>query len=108
MFKCNLSMLRLTSMLTLVALPIVLTPLLYFHQRERPPQSWFVPLSEAVIVSAFPIAWFFGFLYYTEVPSLIFVISTVTAATNGRHWLAALVHILFLRICNGTHERQGW
>lgn len=91
MFKCNLAMLRLTPLLALLALPIVLTRLLCFHQREWPPQSWYIPTPEAVIVSAFPIAWFFGFLYYTELPSLVFVIATVTAAASDRHWTAALV-----------------
>ena len=91
MFKCNLSMLRLTPMLALVLLPLILTHLLCFHQRERPPHSWYMPSPEAVIISSFPIAWFFGFLYYTEVPSLVFVIATITASTSGMHWLAALV-----------------
>lgn len=84
-------MLRLTPLLALTMLPIALTGLLCFHKRERPPASLFVPIPEAVILSAFPIAWFFGFLYYTEVPSLVFVVLTVLAATQGKHWRAALV-----------------
>lgn len=48
-------------------------------------------MPEAVVLSAFPIAWFFGFLYYTEVPSLVSVVWTVVAASQDRHWLAALV-----------------
>lgn len=91
MLKCNLAMLRLTPLLTLLILPIALTRLLCYHKRERPPSSLFTPLSEAVILAAFPIAWFFGFLYYTEVPSLAFVVFTVVAATQSQHWLAALV-----------------
>lgn len=91
MLKCNLAMLRLTPLFMLLALPLVLTRLLCFHKRERPPRSLFVPTAEAVVVSAFPIAWFFGFLYYTEVPSLVFVVLTIVAATQGKHWLAALL-----------------
>ncbi|CCM00335.1 uncharacterized protein FIBRA_02365 [Fibroporia radiculosa] len=91
MFKCNLPMLRLTPLLFLLVLPIVLARLLCFHQRERLPQSLLVPTTEAVILSAFPIAWFFGFLYYTEVPSLVFVVATVVASAQKRHWLAALL-----------------
>ena len=91
MLKCNLAMLRLTPLLALLALPLVLTRLLCYHKRERPPSSWFSPIPEAVALSSFPIAWFFGFLYYTEVPSLIFVVLTVVAATQHQHWLAALV-----------------
>ncbi|KAI0757334.1 glucosyltransferase [Daedaleopsis nitida] len=94
MFKCNLSMLRLTPMLSLLALPIVLTPLLCSHKRERPPPSLTTPLLEAVILASFPLAWFFGFLYYTEVPSLVSVVSTVVFASQGRHWLAALLGLV--------------
>ena len=91
MLKCNLAMLRLTPMLTLVSLPIALTRLLCYYKRERPPPSLTIPVPEAVVVSAFPIAWFFGFLYYTEVPSLVFVVLTVVAAMQNKHALAALV-----------------
>ncbi|OCH88591.1 glucosyltransferase [Obba rivulosa] len=90
MLKCNLAMLRLTPLLALLVLPLVLTRLLCYHKRERPPQSLFAPTVEAVVLSAFPIAWFFGFLYYTEVPSLVFVLFTIVSAVEGRHWLAAL------------------
>ncbi|PCH33326.1 glycosyltransferase family 59 protein [Wolfiporia cocos MD-104 SS10] len=91
MFKCNLSMLRITPMLSLLALPLLLTRLLCYHKRERPPLSPVMPIAEAVVLAAFPIAYFFGFLYYTEVPSLVFVVATVIFAANRRHWLAALL-----------------
>ena len=91
MLKCNLSMLRLTPLFTLLVLPLALTRLICYHKRERPPASIFMPLPEAVVLSAFPIAWFFGFMYYTEVPSLLSVVLTVAAATQDKHWLAALV-----------------
>ena len=32
---------------------------------------------EAIVLSALPIPWFFGFLYYTEVPNVLFVVWTV-------------------------------
>ena len=91
LFKCNLPMLRLTAMLSLLALPIILTPLLSYHKRERPPSSLATPLLEAVILASFPLVWFYGFLYYTEVPSLVSVLSRVVLASEGKHWLAALV-----------------
>lgn len=91
LFKCNVSMLRLTPLLTLLALPLALTRLLCYHKRERPPTSFMSPLPEAIVLSAFPVAWFFGFLYYTEVPSVLLVVWTVVAASQGDHWLAALV-----------------
>lgn len=91
MLKCNLSMLRLTPLLALLSLPIALTPLVAYHKRERPPPSLATPLLEAVILASFPVGWFFGFLYYTEVPSLVAVISTVVFALESKHWLAASV-----------------
>jgi alpha-1,2-glucosyltransferase len=51
-------------------------------------------MPEAVILSAFPIAWFFGFFYYTEVPSLLFVVGTAVAAMQNHHWFAALVYFI--------------
>lgn len=94
LFKCNISMLRLTTTLTLLALPLALSQLLCYHKRLRPTPIQ-KPLSEAIIVSAFPIAWFFGFLYYTEVPSLLTVVLTVVAASRHAHWQAALVGLPF-------------
>lgn len=89
-FKCTTPMLRLTVTLTLLALPLALNGLLCYHKRERLRSRW-TPSGEAVVLAFFPIAWFFGFLYYTEVPSLLTVVSTVVAASRNEHWLAALV-----------------
>lgn len=84
-------MLRLTTLLSLLALPVALTRLVCYHKRERPPASIMLPVFEATVLAGFPIAWFFGFLYYTDVPSLLFVVATVVAATEDQHWVAALV-----------------
>ena len=89
-FRCNLALLRFTVTLTLVSLPLFLTRLLAFHQRRRPP-PFLAPSAEAVVLSTFPIAWFYGFLYYTEVPSLVSVLLTVILATQHWHLSAAVV-----------------
>lgn len=94
LFNCNVPMLRLTTLLSLLSLPIALTRLLCYHKRERPGHSILSPSLEAIILSAFPIAWFFGFLYYTEVPSVLFVVWTVVAASQGNHWIAALLGLM--------------
>ncbi len=91
-------MLRLTVTMTLLALPIALTRLLCIYQRVRPPTSFLSPTVESVVLSMFPIAWFFGFLYYTEVPSVLCVILTFVAASNEQHWLAALVRALHISL----------
>ncbi|KAJ8703038.1 glucosyltransferase [Pleurotus ostreatus] len=94
MFKCTLPMLRLTTTFTLLALPIMLTKLLCFHQRERPPSSLLSPSIEALVLSSFPVAWFFGFLYYTEVPSVLTVTAMIVFAAQGKHSLAALLGLV--------------
>lgn len=84
-------MLRLTPLLSLLALPLALNRLILLNKRERPRRALFSPYPEAIVLSLFPLAWFFGFLYYTEVPGLVLVVSTIVAASQGNHWLAALV-----------------
>ena len=91
LFNCNVPMLRLTTLLSLLSLPIALTRLLCYHKRERSAHPILSPSLEAIVLSAVPIVWFFGFLYYTEVPSVMFVVWTVVAASQGNHWTAALV-----------------
>ena len=104
-FKCNLSMLRLTTTLTLLGLPLALTSLLCYHKRIRPPIEWLSPSPEAVLLAFFPVSWFFGFLYYTEIPSLLTVVLTVVAASNHNHWQAALVcHAFRQRFCHCSTE----
>lgn len=90
-FKCRLPTLRLAPLLTLLLLPLATTRLLRYHQRMRPPPSLLTPTLDAVMLSTFPVAWFFGFLYYTDVPSLLSVIITIVAASQGRHWTASMV-----------------
>ncbi|KAJ7770900.1 glucosyltransferase [Mycena maculata] len=91
MLKCNVPMLRLTTLLPLLALPIVLARLMCFHQGQRLPSQIMAPTVDAIVLSTFPIAYFFGFMYYTETPSVLFVVGTVVAAMQNRHWLAALL-----------------
>ncbi|KIJ68711.1 glycosyltransferase family 59 protein [Hydnomerulius pinastri MD-312] len=93
MFRCSMALLRLTVTLTLLALPLFLTRLLAFHQRRRPPPL-FAPTVEALVLSTFPIAWFYGFLYYTEVPSLVSVLSIIIFSTQDWHWPAAVLGVI--------------
>lgn len=98
LFKCSLPVLRLTPLLALLSLPILLARLISYHNRERPPRSVFTPRTAAVILSTFPITWFFGFLYYTDIPSLAFVVATIVAACEGRHVVAGIVRIPFCEL----------
>ncbi|KAI9572687.1 glycosyltransferase family 59 protein [Boletus coccyginus] len=92
-FRCNLALLRFTVTLTLISLPLLLTRLLAFHQRRRPPPL-LAPSAEALVLSTFPIAWFYGFLYYTEVPGLVSVLLTVIFAAQHWHLSAAVLGVI--------------
>ena len=95
LFKCNLSVLRLTPLLCLLSLPLVLTRLLSLIRRVRPPNELLSPTIDSIALSLFPIGWFYGFLYYTDVPSLVFVLLTVIMALENRHGMASLVRLNF-------------
>lgn len=47
--------------------------------------------AEVHIISLLPPLWFFGFLYYTDVPSTVFVVACLLAAKKRRHLAASLV-----------------
>lgn len=97
LFQCNLPILRLTPLATLLSLPLILSRLLSYQRRVRPPREILSPTLDSITLSLFPIVWFFGFLYYTDIPSLAFVLATMLAAAQERYWLSALVcHILAL------------
>lgn len=42
-------------------------------------------------IALLPPMWFFGFLYYTDVPSTMLVLSMLSAARHGRHTISATV-----------------
>ena len=51
------------------------------------------PSPSAITISAFPLIFFFGNLYYTDVASLAGVLAVLALAQSGRHWSAALVSV---------------
>ncbi|KAK2462012.1 hypothetical protein APHAL10511_006475 [Amanita phalloides] len=91
---CTTPVLRFTVLLSLLSLPLALSRLLSFYRREHPNSPQLSPAPQAIVLSLFPIAWFFGFLYNTDVPSLVSVISTLVAASEDRHWTAALFGLI--------------
>lgn len=51
------------------------------------------------VIASLPPLWFFGFLYYTDVGSLVTVLGCLLAAKTGRHYIGALVSAPFIRRC---------
>ena len=97
LFKCTLPMLRLTPVIASLFLPALLTYTLATTHRERARDVWTAPALEALSLTLFPLAFFFNFLYYTEVPSLALILACVASAARGRHGLAGLVSPLVNR-----------
>jgi alpha-1,2-glucosyltransferase len=89
--RCTVPILRLTNCVLLVALPPAISYLLAAIRRQNPPRSVIQPTTESIVISCFPVVWFFAFLYYTELGSVLTVLVTVYAAMRGHHWAAGLV-----------------
>lgn len=96
LFKCNLPVLRFTNVLLSIILPPIITSLLARIRRQRAPESLLEPTTEALVLSLFPIAWFFGFLYYTEMGSLVLVLLCLQLSLKERQWAAAGVRFFYL------------
>ena len=82
----------------LLILPLVLTRFLAYQKRVHPP-SILSPSPAAVILALHPLVFFYGFLYYTDVPSLLAVVTTIVLAQEEKPWLAALVRHFSLLVC---------
>ena len=75
-----------------------MTLFLAYQKRVHPP-SILSPSPLAVILALHPRVFFYGFLYYTDVPSLLSVVTTIILAQEEKHWLAALVRLFSLLVC---------
>ncbi|CAE6407760.1 unnamed protein product [Rhizoctonia solani] len=91
LFKCTVPVLRMNNLLLNLMLPPLISHCLALYRSDRPPRSLLQPTIESIAISAFPIAWFFSFLYYTELGSVFFVLVTILAAGRGAHCWAALM-----------------
>ncbi|KAF8609686.1 glucosyltransferase [Ceratobasidium sp. AG-I] len=91
LFKCTIPVLRMNNLLLNLLLPPLISHCLALYRSDRPPRTLLQPTLESIAISAFPIAWFFSFLYYTELGSVFFVLATVLAAGRGAHILAAIM-----------------
>lgn len=54
---------------------------------------------QAVVLSLYPLHWFFTFLYYTDVAAVTTVLAMYLASLKKNYWFSALVrHILILMV----------
>lgn len=80
---------RFTCTLTLCIVPWLYVP---WQRATRWPFHPVVPWA----IAALPPLWFFGFLYYTDVPSVCTVLAALAAAESQRHGVAAALGFLSL------------
>ncbi|KAJ1650320.1 glucosyltransferase [Dispira simplex] len=85
--RCSLEMLRYTNWVQLVALYVVTQSIL---SQRRPGLSRSRLAIEAIVVCLFPVLYFSGLLYYTDVGSTLFIALGYAWAQSRYHWLAAL------------------
>ncbi|KAG8826024.1 glucosyltransferase [Serendipita sp. 401] len=102
MFKCRLPLLRLVPALHLLSLPLSLHALELYHQRLPSSQDILTTPLSSVVLASFPPLWFFGFLFYTDVPGIAFVLAAFVMQANGSNWMTALLGLwsLFFRQTN--------
>ncbi|KZO94958.1 glycosyltransferase family 59 protein [Calocera viscosa TUFC12733] len=98
--KCTLPLLRFHCTLLSLLLPPLLShllPLLKPPPRDEPPRTVMATLSpgwEAIVLGAMPVAWFVGFLYYTDLGAVVCAVAAVVAARRGKSGWAALLGAL--------------
>lgn len=59
----------------------------------------------AILISLYPVHWFFTFLYYTDIASLAAVLAMYLASLKKRFWVSAIVSILSL--CTFANHNIG-
>lgn len=50
----------------------------------------------AVVLSLYPLHWFFTFLYYTDVASVTTVLAMYLASLKKNYWFSALVRYILI------------
>lgn len=98
--SCSPTSLRLTNLLfSTIVTPGILSAIIdapthsvTASKSKRP--FWrhmITPSASALVISSFPLIFFFGNLYYTDVASLAGVLGAYALALHGQHWAASLV-----------------
>lgn len=109
-FTCSIDGLRYMNAFLLCILPWLNSRILsHFRTTPYPPYPGVKPrvrflipeddiILEAIVISCFPIAYFSGFLFYTDLASLISILACYDQSLSGRHVLAGSVSHCFLRL----------
>ncbi|KZO94960.1 glycosyltransferase family 59 protein [Calocera viscosa TUFC12733] len=109
--KCTLPLLRFHYTLLSLLLPPLLShllPLLKPPPRDEPPRTVMATLSpgwETMVLGAMPVAWFVGFLYYTDLGAVVCALRAVVAARRGKSGWAALLRAV---VCTFRQTNIIW
>uniref|UniRef100_A0A0S1MKG4 Dol-P-Glc:Glc(2)Man(9)GlcNAc(2)-PP-Dol alpha-1,2-glucosyltransferase n=1 Tax=Phakopsora pachyrhizi TaxID=170000 RepID=A0A0S1MKG4_PHAPC len=99
---CTTERLRWTNGFLLCLLPLLNSRIIkHFRKTPYPPNPGVKPrvrflvpedniIIEAIIVSCFPIVYFSGFLFYTDLGSLVSILSCYDQSLVGNHFFAGL------------------
>ena len=89
---CNTNTLRITNGGLFFAGTIYILYVILKNVRQD--KSLVPVLLEAVIISWFPVLFFFNFLYYTDVGATFYVLATYAAGVNKRPWLSGVLGLV--------------
>jgi alpha-1,2-glucosyltransferase len=98
--------LRAVNALLLLFLPFLISDLLGLIRDSSLPQAplWRRNITEGLVITSFPLVFFYGFLYYTDVASLVLVLLVYRQALRKSYVASALVRSLNLsHLC-----MRGW
>lgn len=105
-FTCSINGLRAMNAVLLCILPWLNSRILsHFRKTPYPPYPGVKPrvrflipeddiILEAIVISCFPIAYFSGFLFYTDIASLVSVLACYDQSLTGHHITAGLLGLL--------------
>ncbi|MBW0465511.1 hypothetical protein O181_005226 [Austropuccinia psidii MF-1] len=102
-FSCSTDLLRWINATLLCLLPLLISRILSrFRTTPYPPKPGVKPrvrflipeddiIFEAIVISCFPITYFSGFLFYTDLSSLLAILACYDQSLVGNHIFAALL-----------------
>ncbi len=89
---CTPPLLRGTNLIfSTLLIPAIISSVSALQRRRPFWRHFLIPSAKALVISTFPLIFFFGNLYYTEVASLAGVLGCYALALQGRYWVSSVV-----------------
>ncbi|CAG8536287.1 5560_t:CDS:2 [Paraglomus occultum] len=91
---CSTQFLRMTSLLFTIMISYLLPHLLHSLHPSVSPYS-LRTIMESIVISSFPVLWFYSFLYYTDTGSTFFVLAGYYLERVGKYGPSAMTNIIW-------------